>query len=139
MDAKSLNKDLLEIISKKNALSKLDYSDESYDDIEEELHDLEDDFLENYGEDFETVLEEVHGKIKSDNDILLPIAYVANSYKVTGKNPDGTEIYEVDPSEGVSIEIEGSKGMLECRLVILPSPVRIALLTSKDKKVLWQA
>ena len=50
MDIKALDRELAALVEMKNKLSVLDYSDENYDTIEEELHDLEDDFLENYGD-----------------------------------------------------------------------------------------
>jgi len=50
MDIKALDKALQVIIQKKDALEKISYNDPTYDDLEEELHDLEDDFQEEYGE-----------------------------------------------------------------------------------------
>lgn len=44
MDTKSLNLKLAEIAEKRNQLSGMDYSDKQYDDLEEALHDIEDDF-----------------------------------------------------------------------------------------------
>jgi hypothetical protein len=50
MNWEKLDQQLTEIVIKRNQLSQMDYSDDSYDDLEEELHDLEDDFNEEYEE-----------------------------------------------------------------------------------------
>ena len=137
MNLKKLNKDLEAIILKKNELNALTYDHKDYDDIEEELHDLEDDFLDAYGEELEEVLDTVHGKIDADNDILLPIAYIGAFYKTAGKNADGTHQFEVAEGQGVLIESGKFKGG-DVRLIFLTSPVRLLLVNGKDKKiVIW--
>jgi hypothetical protein len=45
MNTKALNKDLVALVEKKMLLSRLSYADANYDDLEEELHDLEDEFM----------------------------------------------------------------------------------------------
>ncbi len=50
MDIKALDKALQEIVGYKKDLSKFDYNNPKYDDLEEKLHDLEDDFQDEYGE-----------------------------------------------------------------------------------------
>jgi hypothetical protein len=60
MDTKELDKALLAIVEKKNLLSTLNYNDENYDLVEEELHELEDDFIDEYGEYLEDALGLVH-------------------------------------------------------------------------------
>ncbi|HSZ71511.1 MAG TPA: hypothetical protein VK750_02475, partial [Cytophagaceae bacterium] len=96
---KALNADLLELVEKKTILSTLTYDNKNYDEIEEELHDLEDDFLEEYGEMLEDLISDAHEKIRSDNDILLPIAYVGQRYIKNGTNTDGSVRYEVEHGE----------------------------------------
>ena len=46
MDSKAIDKSLIEIIEKKAELNALTYDDKGYDKIEDELHDLEDEFIE---------------------------------------------------------------------------------------------
>ena len=74
MDVKALDKALLEILKKREELSKIDYNNPKYDDLEEALHDLEDDFQEQYGEYLEEALQGVHDTVCPDNDVLMPIA-----------------------------------------------------------------
>lgn len=131
MNAKSLNDSIIAILEKKQELNSLDYNNERYDDIEEELHDLEDDFNEEYGDYLEDVLEDVHGKIKSDADILLPTAYLASSL-------EGKEIEEGDDTEGVWVESDSFPGV-EMRLVLVANPPRILLILSDQERVLWTA
>ncbi|MDN4165281.1 hypothetical protein QWY31_07200 [Cytophagales bacterium LB-30] len=139
MDIKALNKALVAIAEKKNELSKLSYDHKNYDQVEEELHDMEDDFMEEFGNYLEEALHFVHDEFCSDNDVLLPIAYIANEYKVSGKNSDGSVSYDVDPSQGVIVEADDFPGK-STRLVILPSPPRIILQIGADKKeVVWTA
>ena len=134
---KALNADLLELVEKKTILSTLTYDNKNYDEIEEELHDLEDDFLEKYGETLEDVFSDAHEKVRSDNDILLPIAYVGQRYS-KGKNADGSVRYEAEAGEGVLIETELHPNK-ETRLVLVPSPVRVELQVANGKKeVLWE-
>ncbi|GAB3818825.1 hypothetical protein [Pontibacter rugosus] len=131
MNAKALNESIVAILEKKQELSKLDYNDARYDDIEEELHDLEDDFNEDYGDELEDVLEDVHGKIKSDADILLPTAYLASTL-------DPEAALEQDEKEGVWVESDSFPGV-EMRLVLVANPPRILLILSDQERVLWTA
>jgi hypothetical protein len=131
MNANVLNSAIVAILEKKQELNSLDYNDERYDDIEEELHDLEDDFNEEYGDYLEDAFEEVHNKIKSDADILLPTAYLASSL-------DGREIEDKETSEGVWVESDSFPGV-EMRLVLVANPPRILLVLADQERVLWTA
>ncbi|MDX5422890.1 MAG: hypothetical protein LPK07_08075 [Hymenobacteraceae bacterium] len=132
MNVNALNNSMVAILEKKQQLNALDYNDERYDDIEEELHDLEDDFNEEYGDYLEDVLEDVHGKLKSDADILLPTAYLASSL-------NGTVIDEDDEErEGVWVESDQFPGV-EMRLVLVANPPRILLVLADQERVLWTA
>jgi len=131
MNADMLNAALVAILEKKEELNKLDYNDARYDDVEEELHDLEDDFNETYGDYLEDVLEDVHGKIKSDADILLPTAYLASSV-------NGKELEDGEESEGVWVESDKFPGV-EMRLVLVANPPRVLLILSDQERVLWTA
>ena len=62
------------------SLKKLDYNNPKYDDLEEELHDLEDSLHVKFGDFLEEILQNVHDKYCPDTDVLFPIAYLAKSY-----------------------------------------------------------
>ena len=53
----TIDEAMIAILEKRLELSKLNYSDDTYDDVEEMLHDLEDDFNEKYGDQLEDILE----------------------------------------------------------------------------------
>lgn len=139
MDAKGLNQALVQLVEKKNELSKLNYSDLTYDEIEEELHDLEDKFIDQYGKDLEQALEEVHDKYCPDTDVLLPIAYIAQKYTRNGQNADGLPHYEVNYRDGVWVDVDKFPGK-EARLVLVPNPTRIVLMVGpRHKEEVWVA
>ena len=118
MDVKALDKAILEIVKKREELGKLDYNNPKYDDLEEELHDMEDDFQDEYGDDLEEALQDVHEKLCPDNDVLLPIAYIG---------------------KGVPVEIEKYDGK-DTKLALVPGPPRVILLIGSDKQeVIWTA
>ena len=125
MNAADLNKALLALIEKKAELQNLTYDDARYDDVEEALHDLEDDFNDEYGTDLEAALEKVHAELKSDTDVLLPTAYLPAT--LTPQKEDG-------------VWIDSEKYPGRVRLVLRPNPVRFVLTTSKGQEhELWKA
>jgi hypothetical protein len=139
MDTKALNNDLIALVEKKILLSTLSYADAHYDEVEEELHNLEDAFVDKYGEFLEQALEKVHNTHKIDSDVLLPIAYLAHKYTRVGNNGDGTPMYEVSHREGVWVEAEKYPGR-EVRLVLVPSPTRFILSVGpKYQEEVWVA
>lgn len=139
MNWDQLDQQLTEIVQKRNQLSQMDYSDESYDDLEEELHDLEDEFNDQYEEIFEPQLEKIYSKLKSDTDILLPTAYLANKYKEMLPDAKGVVRYEVVGKEGVPIESD-QFDKLDVRIVLVPNPARFVLIVNgKPLKDLWRS
>lgn len=139
MDFKKLNAELANIVEKRIALSKISYADEAYDAIEEELHDLEDDFNDAYGDELESALEKIYDQLKSDNDVLLPSAYLANSYVAMKPDAQGYVNYEVKGNEGVPLESEQFDKM-DVRLVLVPNPTRFVLrINGKSMKDMWIA
>lgn len=118
MNIKALDKAIQEIVKKREELGKLDYNNPKYDDIEEELHDLEDDFQDEYGEYLEEALQNVHDQLCPENDVLMPIAYIG---------------------KGVPVEVDKYEGK-DTKLVLTPDPARVVLLVGKDKQeVVWTA
>jgi hypothetical protein len=118
MDLKALDLALVDIVQKREELSKINYNNPKYDDLEEELHDLEDDFQEEYGDFLEEALQKVHDEYCPDNDVLMPIGYLG---------------------QGVPVEVDKLPGK-DTRLVLAASPVRIILSVGKDKQqVVWSS
>ena len=134
MELKELDLAIQEIAIRRNALSKIDYNNPKYDDLEEELHDLEDKVQVKYGDYLEEVLQDIHDKYCPDTDVLYPIAYFAKSYSINDKHE-----FSVGTKEGVYVEVDSIPGK-ETKLVILPNPVRIILNVGSDKQqVVWTA
>ncbi|MBI1767397.1 MAG: hypothetical protein HY015_00520 [Bacteroidetes bacterium] len=133
MDIKALDKAIQEIAVRRNELKKIDYNNPKYDDLEEELHDLEDALQVKYGEYLEEALQEVHDKLAPDTDILFPIAYFAKTYTINANNE-----FAVTSAEGVFVEVDSMPGK-ETKLVIVPNPLRILLNTKEKQQVVWSA
>jgi hypothetical protein len=133
MDIKALDKALQEIAKHRNELAKVDYNNPKYDDLEEQLHDLEDDFQDQFGDALEEVLQDIHDQHCPDTDVLYPIAYLAKTYTISEKNE-----YSVAASEGVYVEVDELPGK-DTKLVILPNPPRVVLNVGKEQKVVWTA
>ena len=134
MDVKELDKAIQEIAKRRNALSKIDYSNPKYDDLEEELHDLEDSLQVKYGEYLEEVLQDVHDKYCPDTDVLYPIAYLAKTYTISDKNEFG-----VTNKEGVFVETDSIPGK-DTKLVIVPNPMRVILNVGvSQQQIVWTA
>ncbi|UOR03608.1 hypothetical protein MUN82_11680 [Hymenobacter aerilatus] len=128
MNVTELNQALVTLIEKKAELQTLTYDDARYDDVEEELHDLEDDFNDEYGQFLEEALEKVHDELGSDTDVLLPTAYLP-------ANTSG----EPTPKEGVWIDSEKYSGK-EARLTLVPNPTRFILTVGKAvRQEVWKA
>lgn len=118
MDVKALDQALVKIVKKREELGKINYNNPKYDDLEEELHNLEDEFQEEYGDFLEEALQQVHDEYCPDNDVLMPIGYLG---------------------QGVPVEVDRLPGK-DTRLMLAPSPVRIILSVDKDKQqVVWSS
>ena len=133
MNITALDKAVQQIAIKRNDLKKIDYNNPKYDDLEEELHDLEDALHVKFGEFLEEALQEVHDKLCPDTDVLFPIAYVAKTYAINDKNE-----FSVAANEGVFVEVDAMPGK-ETKLVIIPNPLRIILNTKEKQEVVWKA
>ena len=131
MDTKALDKAIQEIAVRRNELKKIDYNNPKYDDLEEELHDLEDALHVKFGEYLEEALQEVHDKLCPDTDVLFPTAYLAKTYNISPKNE-----FSVAVAEGVFVEVDAMPGK-ETKLVIVPNPLRIILNTKEKQQVVW--
>ena len=132
MNIKDLNSSLIAIIQKKQELGKLTYDDDRYDDVEEELHDLEDDFNEKFGDYLEDILTQVHDKVCPDTDVLLPTAYLPTQLA-------GDDNTTISAQEGVWVDTEEFPDR-EARLVLVPNPTRLILSVGKNiRKEVWKA
>ena len=138
MDSNAIDKFLIQIIEKKAELNALTYDDKGYDKIEDELHDLEDEFMDMFGDDFSEILEDIHDELEADNDVLLPIAYLATQYILKGQSADGLNTYDVRSTEGIPMDTDKHTGKMK-RLVLIPNPLRFLLQIDTNKReIVWQ-
>ncbi len=134
MDINALNKSLAGVADKINKINGLEYDSEEYDQEEEELHKMEDELMDKYGDYLEEAFDEVHDEYCPDTDVLLPIAYLAKEYI---KNDDGS--YDVLYNQGVPVEIDDYPGK-ETKLALVPSPTRIILqIDENNREEVWVA
>ena len=137
MNQKKLNADLINLAEKRIHINSLNYSDEAYDEAEDQLHDAEDAFLSQYGDYLENVLDDIHEKHCSGTDVLIATAYIAKNYVRMDESLDGEPRYEIKSKEGVIVEADKYPGKIT-RMVLVPSPARIILtVNGKAKDILW--
>lgn len=137
MNLTALNQAVREVVEKRRLLSQMGYDHEQYDDVEEELHDLEDDFLEQYGDYLEKALQRVHNDYCPESDVLLPTAYLPRQYQ-KAVDTQGEEEIQLGDNDGVWVELEDFPGA-DAKLVLLPDPTRIELLTQAGSQAVWTA
>lgn len=139
MDFEKLDVELTKIVKLRIKLSEITYADPEYDDIEEEMHDLEDDLNEEFGDELESKLEDIYAKLVSDNEVLLPSAYLANKYIPMLPDARGVITYDVQGKEGVPIESEQFDGQ-DVRIVLVPNPTRfVMVINGRSLKDLWRS
>ena len=134
MDIKALDRALRDIIARRNELLKIDYHNPKYDELEELLHEQEDDFQEEFGEYMEKVLQTIHDQHCPDSDVLHPVAYIAKAYAVNGHDE-----FQVGAGEGIYVEMDKYPGK-DTRLALVPGPLRVVLNVGTERQeVLWTA
>jgi len=138
MNHKKFNAALIDLAEKRIQLNQLDYADEKYDEAEDDLHNAEDAFLSEFGDEMENVLDDVHEKVCSGTDVLIATAYIAKNYVRKGESIDGDPLYEITSKEGVIVEADKYPDKT-ARLVLVPSPARLILTVGgKAKEVVWE-
>lgn len=136
MDLANLNELLIEIIEKRNVLNKMNYGDDRYDEVEDELHDLEDDFSDEFGDFLDKKIDEAHRAIKSDDDVLDPIAYIPSACDVLITDTND-KIFTANFGDGIKIDADAYEGQ-NTSIALLPNPLRLELLIGLEEvKTLW--
>jgi len=139
MDIDKLNDDFAKIAELVIKLDSMDYSDETYDDVEEELHDLEDAMMDEFGDYLEEAIQGVYDNLCPDSDVLLPTAYIAKHYTRKQKDNQGRYSYEVEYGEGIPIESD-QFGDQEVYLSLVPGATRLVVTVGETaKQTVWMA
>lgn len=138
MNTEKLNKALNDLIQKRTDLSKLGYDHPDYDQTEEALEEKEQDFLDVFGNYLEDALEKIHEELCPQTDILLPTAYIPRKY-TTFTDPDlDIESFEVGNTDGAIVDLTDFPN-LEARMLLLPNPVRIVVVSAAGDQEVWRA
>lgn len=135
MNFKRLNSDLEDLIELRNQIHGMDFNDEAYDDLEDEILSFEDTFNNKYGADLEKILKKIHKSICPTIPNLLPTAYVASNYV-----QNANDAWEAGKNGGITVEtiFENDNGKtISVRLLLFPNPFRIEMHYGKTKKVAW--
>ena len=119
LDIKIVDKDLQDIVKKRTKLYTMSFDSEGYDDLEDELMDLEDDFSENYGDFIEDGVAEVYEQFGLEDEVLSAISYIGRHYHITKDNQ-----YGISAKQGLPIDTPEEPDA-DLRIILLPNPVRI--------------
>lgn len=139
MDIDKLNDDFAKVAELVIQLDSMDYSDEKYDDLEEELHDLEDTMMEEFGDYLEKAIAGVYENLCPDGDVLLPSAYIAKHYIRKQKDNQGRYSYDVEFGEGIPIESDTFPDQ-EVYLALVPGATRLVVTVGETaKQTVWMA
>jgi hypothetical protein len=135
--AKSVNELMFEIIELRKELSTLSYNNPRYDEVEELLHETEEQFEQECGAVLSDALADFYDEYAPDADILSPLAYIAKSYNETGENQFG-KTYDVEKKNALSVDLDDFPGQ-DNRLAIVPNPLRlIAFFGDGTTKEVWR-
>ena len=116
----------------KNELHNLRYGDIRYDELENKLHDFEDQLLQLHGDYLTGVLQSIHSKYCSEQEVLTPLAYLGRNYI---RRVDNT--YDVEAGQGALVDVS-TKNSMPSYLVIVPGPLRILKVKGDNsKQVVW--
>lgn len=137
MDTKKFNKLFDELIEIRNELYQTEYNSTKYDELEEDMADLEDEIMEEFGDKLDEVIEAITHSIAPDTDPAHPMAYLAKSYTPSEFVPGE---FEINTNDGIrlnsTLKDENGKPM-KGRLIWLPAPARLVFTSSSDIRVLW--
>jgi hypothetical protein len=138
MNTDKLNTSLKALIAKRQILGELGYDDPKYDKIEEELEEMEQDFLDIYGDFLEKAIQKSHDVFCPNTDLLSPTAYIPRKYQVFNDEDLGIESFEVGNNDGAIVDLEDFPN-LEARMLLLPDPLRIVIVSAAGDQEVWRA
>ncbi len=134
---KGVNEAIFEIIELRNELATLSYNDTKYDQVEDELHEVEEQFEKEFGNVIEDAIADFYDEYCPDSDVLSPLAYIAKAYQVTGENNVG-KTYEVARKNALAIELDDYPNQ-DNRLTLIPNPLRlVAYFGDGTTKEVWK-
>lgn len=137
MNTADLNTQLNDLLTQRLQLKGLGYDHPDYDVAEEQLEAAEDAFVDEYGAEFEDILQKVHEQFCRQSDVLLPTAYLPRTqYNREVDAETGLEEYEIGEDDGVWVTLNDFPD-LDAKLVLLPSPPRLVLVSVAGSQEVW--
>ena len=104
--------------------------------IDKKLQLKEAQFLSQYGDTLHEVMLDIQDEYFSDSDMDPILYYLAERYRIIGKNDWGNE-YQTDPEAGRSVAIDDFPRK-DTHLVIVPNPLRVVLhIDSLQSRTVW--
>ncbi|NBY29569.1 MAG: hypothetical protein EBQ67_01800 [Sphingobacteriia bacterium] len=135
MKKDSLDQDFLALIALRNQLVGLNYSDPTYDEVEDAMTDAEDAFNQEHGSYLEAKLQKIHEAHFPGQEVLLPTAYMASGYNESVIE-EGS--YELPMDEGILVDWElAGQPARRAKLVLVPAPLRFMLFDGEALQLLW--
>lgn len=132
LDIKALDTALEDIIKKRTKLYSMSFDSKGYDDLEDELMDLEDDFSENYGDFVEDGIAEVYEQFGLDDEVLSAVSYIGRHYSITADNQ-----YGISAKQGLPIDTPDEPDA-DLKIILLPKPVRIFAVMGGKAQEAWR-
>jgi hypothetical protein len=116
---------LSNIIEKRAELNKFLLPTPEFKDLKLELRQMEEDFLNGFGNTLHEILLDVHDEYAPDIDVLPVLQYIGKEYKKIGQNEWGIR-YDIDQNQGVYVEVDDYLDK-NTKLVLVPNPLRVIL------------
>ena len=131
----TLDQDFMALIALRNQLVGLNYSDPTYDEVEDAMNDAEDAFNDVHGSYLESKLQKIHEAHFPSQEVLLPTAYMASGYNESVIE-EGS--YELPMDEGILVDWKpAGQQARKAKLVLVPAPLRFMLFDGVGLQLLW--
>jgi flagellar hook-associated protein FlgK len=141
MNFNDLNKKIETIIDLNIQLSAMDYSNPSYDEFEDNIHDLQDEINDKFGDDFDLILDELYEKFNITDETMFLADYIAGKYEAIEANKFGKQ-FLADVETAAIVEIDNPKlagKKVNTAIYIKPNPLSIIMSISGLERVMWTA
>ena len=133
VNARAIDDRLIKIVEKRNALHETQHHKAQ---LENELRQLEKEFIDWHGEDISAILKKVYQSHFHNEPMLSPMDYFAQTYRKIGKNINGST-FDVDHSAGVAVSSSFWPGKAT-KIVFVPNPLRLLLnIDAHTREEVW--
>jgi hypothetical protein len=81
---------------------------------------------------------DLHDSLKSESEILLPTAYLAEKYVPAGEDESGDALFQIPKGSGVFVDSDNDG--VNQQLLLLPTPARFAIYNNgKFEGIVWKS